>query len=366
MELRRVHERNLYLDFTTSIAMEILDSLHEIETTKYLWKPMRKLQNITIAILLILLLLIYFSFSRLISLILCIILLILVPVAYQMTKFTTFATIWDNMDYTGLIKRDLIFTTSDNKQIRGYLYYKSDLNPLEQQENPIKKYPVVIGVHGYGSHHKVMDRYCLPSLMKLGYVYFTYDARGHGINKKGFVPYDPAAFQELADFISEIKQLPFVDARRIGVIAMSYGASKASVIAYPDPDVKLLIFLSGIFDIILNKEKASIIEHIKLYLTGFRWTKDPSYFKALSGIYLFKKEGIILRGNTEPTSNNERVFIFSNRDDPQANIQNTYDAIEKLGLGPLNYRIFPTGGHHFKGNEYFLSVKIFDVLQKYL
>jgi hypothetical protein len=346
--------------------MEILDSLHEIETTKYLWKPMRKFQNFTFVALLILLLFIYFNIFRLGSLILCFVILISVPVAYQMTKFTTFATIWDNLDYTGLIKRDLIFTTSDNNRIRGYIYYRADLNPLEQKEEPIKKYPAVIGLHGYGSHHKVMDRYCLPSLLKLGFVYFTYDARGHGINKKGFVPYDPAAFQELADFISEIKQLAFVDPGRIGVVAMSYGASKASVIAYPDPDVKLLIFLSGIFDILLNKEKASIIEHIKLYLTGFRWTKDLSYFKALSGIYRFKKEGIILRGNTEPTSNNERVFIFSNQDDPQANIQNTYAAIEKLGLKPSNYRIFPKGGHHFKGNEYYLSVEIFDVLQKYL
>ncbi len=358
--------RNIYLGIALSLAMEILDSLHEIQTDTYLWRPMRKFQNFTILLLFLLIIISYFDLSRIIPIIFCLVLLILVPSAYQMTKFTTFATIWDNIDYTGLVKRDLFFTTSDNKRIQGYIYYLNTINPLQQTDTPIKQFPVVIGIHGYGSHHKVMDRYCLPSLLKLGYIYFTYDARGHGINKKGFVPYDPAAYQELADFINEIKQLKFVDRSRIGIIAMSYGASKASVVAYPDPDVKLLIFLSGIFDILLNKQKAGIIEHIKLYLTGFRWTKDISYYKALSGIHLFNKQGIILHGHVSPTPNDQRVFLFANKDDPQAHIENTYDAIEKLALGTSNYRIFQKGGHHFKGNEYYLSIEIYDVLRQFL
>ena len=108
-----------------------------------------------------------------IFLIALILLFVIIPPVLRMTEFTTFATMWDNMDYTGITKRDMIFVTSDKKTIKGYIYYKTgtDLNSDEV-------FPAMIGAHGFGSHHKVMDRYVLP--FNQTRFYFTYDARTRG------------------------------------------------------------------------------------------------------------------------------------------------------------------------------------------
>lgn len=337
--------------------MEILDSLTEVQTEKYLLKPTKRFQRFSILLALLLIALYFLKILNFIFLIALILLFVIIPPVLRMTEFTTFATMWDNMDYTGITKRDMIFVTSDKKTIKGYIYYKTgtDLNSDEV-------FPAMIGAHGFGSHHKVMDRYVLPSLIKLGFIYFTYDARGHGVNKKVAPSYDPGSYQELADLINEVKNLSFVDKARIGVIAMSLGGAKASVVAYPNPDVKLMIFLSSIFDVLLTKQKAGFIDLLKVYLTGFRWPKEQEFYDKLSGIKVFKKEGITLTGQNSPTPNSKRVFIFSNKDDKQAHILNTINAVEKLGLPVENYRVFQKGGHHFKGNEYYLSTEIYDVL----
>jgi len=269
-------------------------------------------------------------------------------------------TIWDDIDYSRIIKKDFHFEPISDEKIYAYIYHHVGL----KLENSQEKFPVIIGLHGLGASHREMDRYCLPFVKNRDVVYFTFDALGQGLSSGDKA--DFRQFDNVKKFIDKICTLPYVDKSSIGLIGMSFGAAKSSVAAYNHPYIKSLILLSGLYD--LKKHFNSIPKFSQLILSSKlkKMNTDSLDLKKYSGINYFKPEGIVLINQTEPTPNEDRVFLAANRYDSGVNWTQTAKAIEKLNLPPKNYRIFKKGDHRFEGNGYFLSVDIFQFLDSSL
>jgi predicted esterase len=270
------------------------------------------------------------------------------------------SSIWFKFELGNLVKEPFAFSNSEGLKHYAYRYAPATID-LSKTE---KKFPVVIGLHGWGSHHKEMDRYCVPTVEKENCIYFTYDARGQGLTAG-----DKGDFRQVDDcreFIDKIVSLPYVDKKRIIVVGMSLGAAKAAVAAYPHPDVRGVILMSGAYDLIFTKKSMSFFEYTIFLSKGFSFPKDSALKKKYSGMEYFNPKGIILRGDTRPTPNSERIFLMANKDDPVVRYENTLRAIELLNLTEANYRLFETGGHVFRGNEYWVAIEINNVIKKWL
>ncbi|MHA1820948.1 MAG: alpha/beta hydrolase family protein [Promethearchaeota archaeon] len=275
---------------------------------------------------------------------------------------------YDHIDYSMIKKYLFFFTTSDGLKHYCYLYTHKDVDLFEKDQNGnLIKRPTIIGIHGYRGHHRIMDRYCLPTIIEGGkeksYVLISPDVRGHGLTKGD--PNDFIQFRDAKEFLKYFKELPFVDKNRICVAGMSLGASKAAILAYPDPEIKLIILLSGTFDMELTKKSMSLPFKIGMRLIGFPMgTGTKEELEKLSGINYFKKEGVMINGKLVP--NSERVFITANKDDTLVTVKNSLDAIEKLDLPEENYRIYEKGKHIFIGNEWLLSAALYHFIEKRL
>lgn len=267
---------------------------------------------------------------------------------------------WHDYDYSPFIKTDFDFKVSDGKKQYAYFYTRKDID-IDNDPTPR---PTIIGLHGWGNSHREVDKFCLPSVMEEGYLFFSFDARGQGQtpgNKN-----DLRQFEDTKEFIETVKNLPYVDKKRIAVIGISLGAAKASVIAYPSKDIKLVIMLSGPFDLKLTKENMGFFAKIIFILGGYRWSADENIKKKYSGINYFKSNGIPLNENPELISNSERVFLAACMDDQLVSVKNTLNAIKKLNLPKKNYRIFQKGFHTFEGNETSISTAIYHFLKEKL
>ncbi len=174
-------------------------------------------------------------------------------------------TLWDNLDYTGLNKQDFPFTTSDGKKLFAYRYSPVS---IDVDVDPTPR-PTIIGIHGWNSHHREMDRYCLPSVKEENCLYFTYDARGQGQspgNRNDFFQFE----EETKEFIACIKSLSYVDKTRIVVMGMSMGSNRSALAAYPDPEIKLLVLVSGPYDLKLTRSKLTLFPRIMYRLFGMK------------------------------------------------------------------------------------------------
>ncbi len=281
------------------------------------------------------------------------------------------ATNWDDMDYNELIKRDVDFRARDGKKLFAYIYYRKNLeeqlglNDREKfNKKPPKKLPTIIGFHGWGAHHREMDRYCLPTVFHKDCLYFTFDSVG-----QGQTPGDKNDFRQFDDceeFIAQVRDLPIVDERNIIVVGMSMGAAKTAVTAYPNPDVKAVAMLSGPYDYIATLGNITFTQKFLFFLSRSNLNQPREKLIEYSGVSYFKREGIVLRGEKKPTPNKERVFLAANMDDPVVNWRSTKKAIDMLNLPPENYRIFEKGNHCFESGEYYLSVDLYRFLSNQL
>jgi 3-hydroxyacyl-[acyl-carrier-protein] dehydratase len=111
------------------------------------------------------------------------------------------SSIWFKFELGNLVKEPFAFSNSEGLKHYAYRYAPATID-LSKTE---KKFPVVIGLHGWGSHHKEMDRYCVPTVEKENCIYFTYDARGQGLTVG-----DKCEFRQVDDcreFIDKIVSL---------------------------------------------------------------------------------------------------------------------------------------------------------------
>ena len=302
------------------------------------------------------------SWLELLGLIVLFLLNVAAPLAlFLIVYLSKVLTLWDDYDYSQVTKEDLEFTATDGLKLFAYRYIPKTIN-LEASPSP---HPTIIGLHGWNAHHREMDRYCLPSVIEEGYLYFTYDARGQG-QSLGNVNDIPLFEADARKFISLIKFLPYVDKSRIAVVGMSMGANTTALAAYDDPDIKVIVMLSGPYDIQLTRQKMGFWPRLGYHLSRMKLDYSPEEYVSVSGINHFRPEGIVLTEQTEYTPNNERVFIAADRDDPYVTFECAQKAIEKLQLTPKNYRIFKKGGNAFEGNEWSLSVAIYKFISEHL
>ena len=268
------------------------------------------------------------------------------------------ATNWDDMDYTSFRKINIPFNGIDGKPQAAYLYIPDgvDINN--------SKTPAIIGFHGWNSHHREMDRYCLPTAFSEKYLYFTMDARGQGNTQGSKNDFDQ--FDDSIKFIDMVSKLPYVDNTRISVVGMSMGSARTAYAAYDHPYVRSCIMLSGPYDLYYTRHHLLFIQKVLFLLSGCRFPKTDELLKKYSGINKFKSEGVKLAYSNSPVPNEKRIFLAANKNDPVVTWKNTEFAIDKLKLPETNYRIFPKGNHCFDGNEYYLSVDIYRFLKKTL
>lgn len=267
-------------------------------------------------------------------------------------------TNWDDMEYTLFKKIDIPFTSSDGIKHAAYLYIHKDIDFHEK----MTPYRTVIGFHGWGAHHKEMDKYCLPVLERIPCIYFTMDSFGKGQTSGSKNNFNQ--FTHAKDFIDYVLTMPFVDKRNIGVVGMSLGAGKTAYAAYPNPNIRAVVMLSGPYDLILTKKGMTKLEYLIFRIFGFKFGATIEEMKDYSGYHKFNPDGIILEGESTPTPNKDRVFLLANEDDPAVTVENTKKAIEKLQLPKENYRIFKQGFHGFKGNEPYVTLEIYSFLKK--
>jgi dienelactone hydrolase len=211
-----------------------------------------------------------------------------------------------------------------------------------------------------------MDRYCLPTVLKQKWLYFSFDCVGQGQMIGIGTKNDLRQFDDTAQFLHAIKSLPFVDKSRIGVVGMSMGAARAAVTAYPDPDIKVVVMLSGPYNFKLTMAKMTRFVRFLFWLGGNKFPKEDNLLEQYSGYNFFKRDGITLIGGSKPTPNSDRVFLAADEHDHTVNVANTYQAIEILGLSCENFHIFTRGDHCFEGNEYFLAVDLYEFLIHHL
>jgi hypothetical protein len=273
--------------------------------------------------------------------------------------FLRIVRLWDNMDYDGLTKVDYLFTTSDGLKHCAYLYHREGVNI----HNDPKPRPTIIGIHGYMGYHRIMDRYCLPTVREARdeeYLFFSFDVRGHG--KTPGDRNDLRQFYDAKEFINQVKNDPLVDKKRICMAGMSLGGSKVAVLGYKDPEIKLLILLSSTLDFKMTKENMRKGTKIMFKLLGFPLEASEQKFQEVNAFNHFHPDGVVLQGHSEPTPNSNRVFMACNLDDPLVPPENTLKAIEVLKLPPENYRIFKKGKHIFESNEWLLSAALFNFI----
>jgi len=271
-------------------------------------------------------------------------------------------TLWDDVDYTGIIKQDFPFKSTKKTKLFAYFYHREEIKLNLNLSS--RKYPVIIGFHGWGAQHREMDRYCLPLVKNRDVIYFTYDALGQGLS-----PGDQSDFTQFENarrFIDLVLEQPYIDKSRVGVVGMSFGAAKASVVAYNHPYIKSLVMLSGVYDLKKHFDTVHRIIRWILFRKLGKMNINLIDLEKYSGINYLKPEGVILFDQQIHTQNKERVFLAANKHDKGVNYSQTLAAIEKLNLPPENYRIFEKGDHRFEGNEFYLAVDIFQFLDRNL
>ncbi|MHA1339222.1 MAG: alpha/beta hydrolase family protein [Promethearchaeota archaeon] len=294
-------------------------------------------------------------------LLICFILISIILALYSSIKVSME---WLDFDYSYVEKKPFEFISSDGIRHNAFVYIKKGLNLDLMEDKPQTKLPAIIGFHGTYASHRKMDRFCVPIVNELGYLYFIYDARGEG-NTPGNKN-DPRTIDDAAEFIEHVKKFPLVDQKRIAVIGTSMGAVKAAIHGYPNPDVKVVILLWGPYDLKLSLQKLNKLNRLLFKLLGYDFNRNEDLLEKYSAINYFKKEGVVLKGDSQPTSNSERVFLIAKKDDKFVTYENTLKAVEILNLDEKNYRIFQKGGHSHHRNAWAICAAIFNFIKEKL
>jgi hypothetical protein len=136
-------------------------------------------------------------------------------------------------------------------------------------------------------------------------------------------------------------------------------SAKASVVDYPNPDVKLCVIMAVPYDLKLTLTKMGTFEKIGFKFARLHLEGSEEEYKTHSGMKYFRSKEITLTNHSEPTSNSARVFLAASLDDTTVDVENTRQAINKLQLSQNIYRFFQKGNHNFQGDEWLLAFVIY-------
>ena len=141
-------------------------------------------------------------------------------------------------DFGRVEVRNVIYENYNSILVRAKL-----LRPVSAtQDNPA---PGIVYIHGYQNNRETSDAYCIE-LARRGFVVLNIDAIGRG---NSGIPNDPDGpdFDETyggQTSLAYLRDLPFVDATRTGMMGHSLGAEMAYAVALNDPTVNALV-ISG-------------------------------------------------------------------------------------------------------------------------
>ena len=139
--------------------------------------------------------------------------------------------------------------------------------------------PGVLFVHGYQNNRESGDAYAIE-LARRGFVVLGIDALGRGNSDVPFHQKDPrfdATFGTRSS-VKYLKSLPFVDARRIGVMGHSMGAKFVYELALQDPSIGAVAVIGSAYDRRASREMPKnmimIIGEFDEFRDFFTGTKD--------------------------------------------------------------------------------------------
>ena len=139
-------------------------------------------------------------------------------------------------DVTSTIRRDQVWITSGDVRLAATITRPTD----------DRRHPGVVILHAAGLERRADYKIFADSLAARGIVVLAYDMRGVGDSggKSG-----PPTFQQLSQEAQAALQLlraqKDVDARKVGLWALSRGGYTAPIVAVADPDVRFLIVISS-------------------------------------------------------------------------------------------------------------------------
>lgn len=137
---------------------------------------------------------------------------------------------------TSMIRRDEVRFTSGNLSLAATITRPTDG----------RRHPGVVVLHAAGLDRRADYRTLADSLASRGIVVLAYDMRGAG-DSEGEP--GPPTFQQLSQDAQAALQLlraqTDVDARKVGLWALSRGGYTAPIVAVADPDVRFLIVVSS-------------------------------------------------------------------------------------------------------------------------
>ncbi|MFH1942650.1 MAG: DPP IV N-terminal domain-containing protein [bacterium] len=129
------------------------------------------------------------------------------------------------------------FKANDGKSdIYGVLHKPEDFDPN-------KKYPLIVSVYGGPASRAVSNRYTNGHpYTKEGYLVAQIDNRGTSGRGKAFMAtvykrLGDIDIQDQADGVRHLRQRPYVDGRRVGIVGHSYGGFMAAMGIVKHPDV---------------------------------------------------------------------------------------------------------------------------------
>jgi dipeptidyl aminopeptidase/acylaminoacyl peptidase len=140
------------------------------------------------------------------------------------------ASVPDEFAKTDWVKPEIVHITSkDKKSIPAMIYKPNDFNPL-------KKYPVVVFVHGAGYLQNVFRGWSYyyreymfhQRLTQKGYVVFEVEYRGSAGLGRDFrtdvyMHLGGKDLQDELDGLEYLKRLGYIDSARVGIYGGSYG-----------------------------------------------------------------------------------------------------------------------------------------------
>jgi dipeptidyl-peptidase-4 len=151
----------------------------------------------------------------------------------------TLRTLVDNSSYaakySNLPKKEFFTMTSDGNTLNGYMIKPTDFNES-------KKYPVVMFQYSGPGSQQVLNKWAMDwdfYFAKQGYIVICVDGRGTGGRGRAFsdVVYKQLGKYETIDQLAAARyaaNLPYVDAKRIGIFGWSYGGYETLMAASAD------------------------------------------------------------------------------------------------------------------------------------
>ncbi|MFO8020444.1 MAG: alpha/beta fold hydrolase [Promethearchaeia archaeon] len=203
----------------------------------------------------------------------------------------------------------------------------------DKSRDPDKKQPGILISHGYTGHKEKTFKYAIPLALN-GFTILCMDLRGHGESTdKQFDMNDIVGIMDdVEKEIDFLEQIENVDSERLLMIGHSLGALASLSEGYKDPRLKMIIALSGVYNLLEHYEKH---KNFMLRAIKYQFTKDldgalENWNEKISPEFFLKN------GTPNKIPDEKRVFLVHSKKDKLLNVEGTYNIKRALNLPEKN------------------------------